>query len=120
MTSYLASDGQVQVPIQTVAPAAATGTGSFAVVSGSEMDLSCYKSLAYTVVAAAAAMDWAVYGANASDYSDEQQVYTKANVLAAGVDAYTVFPAPYLFYRVKVKNNAGSTGTATVRGAAKL
>ena len=62
----------------------------------------------------------AVFGANASDYSDEQIVQAEAAVAAAGKSSYVVAQAPYRYYRVKIKSTVADTpGTATVVGIAK-
>lgn len=112
------NSGGLQVPVHYAETDAQSGTGSLAVVTGSEIDARAWRSLAYTAVVATAAMDWNVYGANASDYSDEVAVDTNTNV-AAGNDSYVIDFAPFNFYRVKAKNNGGSTGTIKIRGACK-
>lgn len=116
----LASNGQVQIPVEVVAPVAVALTGSYAVITGSEINATAWRSIAYTFVAADAALDYQVMGANSSDYSDEVVVGSGSGTVNSGaVGSYSITQAPFLYYRVKCKNNSGSTSTATVRGAAK-
>lgn len=111
-------DGDTMVLTLKVNPAAQLGTGAYAVVVGSNMDVSAYKTVAYTIKVADFSVYWKVFGANNSDFSDEVEVKSEASVAAAGVDSYAVSIAPYSYYRVKIKNNAGA-GTATVSGVSK-
>lgn len=112
--------GNRQVPIEQVAPAAQASTNDPAVVAGSGMDMRAWKSLAYTLLCAANTITWWVYGANASDYSDEVIVDGPSDVLATAADSYAVEQAPYAYYRVKIESKVdGDHGTATVRGIAK-
>lgn len=87
---------------------------------GSGIDARSWRSVAYTIAVATQTVNWKVYGANASDYSDEVEVKAEAAVAAAAVDSYAVAQAPYSYYRVKIQSAApGVVGTATVRGIAK-
>ncbi len=113
--------GNRQVPIEQVTPAAQASTNDPAVVAGSELDARGWGSLAYTIknTGLQTITGW-VYGANASDYSDEVIVSGPTDVAAAAATAYAVSPAPYGYYRVKVESKVdGAHGEATVRGICK-
>ncbi len=110
-----------EVEILTVAPAAQASVAAETVLAGSEMDVRGFTTLAYTIAIAAAenTVTWKVYGANDSGYADEVAVNT-ADVASGAAGAYTVTPAPYGYYRVKILDKVGgSHGTATLRGIAK-
>lgn len=112
--------GSRQVQIETVAPDAQASTASTAVVTGSEMDARPWRSVAYTIKVATNSVDWSVFGANASDYSDEVAVQAAATVAAGAASSYAVAQAPYSYYRVKIiDTSAPNHGTATVRGVMK-
>jgi hypothetical protein len=120
MAEVTVTSGGRQVQVYTVAPAAQASAAAAAVVTGSGIDARPWGSVAYTVAVAAETIQWWVYGANASDYSDEVIVDGPSDVLAAAADSYAVAPAPYAYYRVKVADKVGGThGTVTVRGIAK-
>jgi len=103
---------------ETVAPAALLSTNSL--VALAEIDVGPWLSLAYTIAVITNSVDWTVFGANASDYSDEQVVQVEAAVGAAATGAYAVAQATYRYYRVKIKSTTpDSHGTATVVGIAK-
>ena len=103
---------------ETVAPAGLASTNSLVALAA--IDTGPWKSLAYTIKVATASVDWTVFGANASDYSDEQIVQAEAAVAAAGKSSYVTAQAPYRYYRVKIKSTVADTpGTATVVGIAK-
>lgn len=119
MTLQLHSNSIVgNVPVDLAEPAGQLSTGSYAVVTGSELDATVMRSVAYTIGIATNSVFWKVFGANASDYSDEVEVLAETSVAAGAFGSYAVAPPPFRFYRVKIKNNAGA-GTATVRGIAK-
>jgi hypothetical protein len=109
-----------QVSIEYVAPGAYTSTASLAAISGTEIDASSWRSVSYTVVCATNAIKWAVYGANASDYSDEVAVLSAATVSAGASSSYSVAQAPFRYYRVKGQDDSGGVhGSITIRGVAK-
>ncbi len=119
MTNIVTTEGR-HVEVVIVVPDAQTSTNSAAVVTGSAMDVRAYTSLAYTIAVATNTVTWWVYGANASDYSDEVIVDGPTNVTAGSVDSYAVTQAPYGYYRVKIQSTTpDSHGSATVRGIAK-
>lgn len=106
--------------VDIVAPVGQLSTNAYVVLTGSGMDLRAWRSLAYTIAVITNDVTWEVYGANASDYSDEQAVQAGASVAAAATGTYAVTQAPYAYYRVKVKSTVAEThGTATLRGIAK-
>jgi hypothetical protein len=116
--AFRPSGGQVEYG--TVAPLAATSGTATAVVSGSEMDMTGWRSLAYTISVITHDVDWSVFGANDSSYSDEVAVQSAATVAAATSSSYVIAQAPYAYYRVKIIDSSPSThGVATVRGIAK-
>ena len=102
----------------TVAPAGLLSTNSL--VALAPIDTGPWLSLAYTIKVVTNSVDWTVFGANASDYTDEQVVKTEAAVAAGATGTYAVAQAPYRYYRVKIKATVpDSQGTATVVGIAK-
>jgi hypothetical protein len=114
------------VQLGNLRPALITGavvqvsTNSTVVASGSELDVTQYGSLAYTIVVATNDVKWTVFAANVSDYSDEVIVNAATNVVAGTNSSYSVGAAPFRFYRVKIIDNVGGThGTATINGVGK-
>ena len=115
-------------PVQTANLPAAAVTGAVTQVStsgtvvaaGSEMDATQYKTVAYTITIATHDVDWSVFGANVSDYSDEVALLAATKVSAPGVSSYTAALAPFRYYRVKIIDDVGGThGTATINGIMK-
>ena len=120
MTVQIVANQHRQAAVDIVAPAAQASVDAETVLAGSEIDARMWASLAYTIAVITAGVKWAVYGANAADYTDEQAVQALTNVAASATGAYTVAQAPYAYYRVKIASNVGGTpGTATLRGIAK-
>ena len=80
------------------------------------------KTVCYTAIAATHDVDWSVFGANVSDYSDEVAVLAATKIASFRANAsYTASPAPYRYYRVKVIDDVGGThGAITVNGIAKV
>ena len=109
-----------QVSIEYVAPTAQASTASTVVVTGSDMDVRPWRSLSYTIVVATNAVKWSVFGANASDFSDEVAVLAATTVNAAATSSYASTQFPYGYARVKIIDDSGGVhGTATVYGIAK-
>lgn len=103
-------------------PLAVTGSqaSTNSLVAMGAIDTGIAKSLVYTLSVITASVDWTVFGANASDYSDEVEVQAEAAVAAAGLGTYTTTQAIYRYYRAKIKSTVADTpGTATIRGVAK-
>jgi hypothetical protein len=120
MTATLVPQANTQVWREIVAPAAQASANDPAVVAGSEIDARGWSSLAYTILNADNTVTWWVYGANASDYSDEVIVDGPSDVAAAAADSYAVAQAPYAYYRVKIESKVdGAHGNVTVVGIAK-
>lgn len=120
MTTITVVDGGRDVKISQVMPAAQASTDAAAVVTGSDLDMRAWASIAYTIQVADNSVTWWVYGANEDDFSDEVIVDGPSNVAAAAVDSYAVEQAPYAYYRVKIQSTVpGDHGTATVVGIAK-
>lgn len=112
--------GSRQVQVEEVAPTPLSSTASTAVVTGSEMNMRPWRTLAYTISVVTNGVKWSVFGANADDFSDEVAVLSATTVAAAASSSYAASPAPYAYYRVKIiDDSGGSHGTATVRGIAK-
>lgn len=118
MAIQAVNSGSIHGNVEQVAPTAQASTGAYVVLAGSEIDARLWRTLAYTIAIITQSVYWKVFGANASDYSDEQEVLGETSVAAAASGAYTVVNPPYAFYRVKIKSNSG-VGTATLRGIAK-
>lgn len=120
MAEFMATSGSMSRPVYTVTPDAQTSTASTVVTSGSEIDARPWTSVCYTVVCATNAIKWSVWGANASDYSDEVAVLAAATVASGASSSYTVAQAPFGYYRTKVIDDSGGVhGVATIRGIAK-
>jgi len=98
-----------------------TSTSSTVVVSGAEIDATQYQTVCYTAICATNAVKWSVFGANVSDYSDEVAVLSATTINSGANASYTVSPAPFRYYRVKVIDDTGGVhGTITVNGVAKV
>jgi hypothetical protein len=120
MTTQVVLAGNRQVPIEVVSPVAQASANAAAVVTGCELDARGWNALSYTIKVITNAVDWVVYGANSSDYSDEVEVQAEATVAASGVGSYSVSLPPFLYYRVKIHSHVADThGTATVVGVCK-
>jgi len=119
VTQVATPDGRL-AEILAVAPAAQDSVDALTVLAGSAMDARPWKSVCYTIHVTGNTVAWTVFGANASDYSDEVVVQAEAPVAANANGAYAVAQAPYGFYRVKIRSNAaGLPGTALLRGICK-
>lgn len=104
--------------IGTAAYPAAVQTDSY--VARVSLDCRGYRSYAVTLIASVQDVKWTVYGANASDYSDEVAVQSEATVAAGAVGSYSTTQAPFAYYRAKVKNAAaGVVGTAALQAVGK-
>jgi hypothetical protein len=120
MTIQLIANEQRQVAVDILTPAAQASTNGAAVITGSGMDMRMWRSLTYTIANITDTITWWVYGANASDYSDEVIVNGPLDVLASAVDSYAVAQAPYGYYRAKIQSKVADTpGTVTLRAIAK-
>lgn len=119
MTVSLVGSAQKRRAVEEITPAAQASTNATAVVTGSGLDAGPYDLISYTIVIATEDVDWSVFGANSSDYSDEVAVVSATTVGAGTASSYTA-DAGYRYYRVKIIDTVGDThGTATVRGLAK-
>ena len=59
-------------------------------------------------------------GANKADFSDEVEVQAEETVNAGSNSSYSATPAPYGYYRAKIKSAVADThGVATINGIAK-
>ncbi len=97
-----------------------TSTASTAVVTGTDIEVSQMKVLSYTAIVATHDVDWSVFGANVSDFSDEVAVLAATKIVLSGVSSYSASPPPYRYYRVKVIDDVGGThGTITINGIAR-
>lgn len=104
----------------TVAPVGQVSTAATVVLAGCEFDARAWTSLAYTIKVITNDVTWSVWGANASDYSDETAVLPAVSVAAGAVSSRVFALAPYGYYRVKIIDTVGAShGTATVRGIVK-
>lgn len=120
MTQITVGGQHHQAAVEAVGPIAQLSTAATTNVAGAEIDCREWKTIAYNVAVAAQNILWSVWGANASDYSDEVAVKAAAQVNAGATDTYAASPAPYAHYRVKIVDAVGGThGTATVNGIAK-
>ena len=103
---------------ETVAPSGLTSTNSL--VELAPIDTGPWLSLAYTISVITNDIDWTVFGANESDYSDEQIVQSEAQVNDGATGTYVKAQAPYRYYRLKIKSAVGGAhGVVTAVGIAK-
>ncbi len=108
-------------PMGTTGGIAGTSTNATAVVSGTEMDASQWRSVAYTCSVAGNAIKWSVFAGNLSNYADEVAVLAATTIAANAANSYATTQAPYLYYRAKIIDDALNThGTVTIYGAVKL
>lgn len=120
MAETIISSGSRQVVIGQVTPAAQASTNAAAVVAGSDLDMRPWTSLAYTLTNITNTITYWVYGANLATFADEVIVSGPTDILAAAASSYTVSPAPYAYYRVKIVDKVGGDhGTVTLVGIAK-
>ncbi len=120
MTVALIANQHRQAAIEQVTPDAQASVDAETLLTGSEIDARMWRSVCYTIAVITNGVKWAIYGANASDYSDEVAIQALTNVAAAAASSYSVAQAPYAYYRVKIASNVGgAVGTATLRGIAK-
>lgn len=99
---------------------AGTSTASTAVATGAEIDATQFGSVSYTIKVAANSVDWSVFGANISDYTDEVAVLAATTVASGAAGTYAATVAAYRFYRVKIiDSSGGSHGTVIINGVAK-
>ncbi len=103
-----------------VEPDTQTSTNSYVAVSGSGLNASPFTTVSYTISVVTNNVNWKVFGANKSDYSDEVEVQSETTVSSGSNDSYSVTPAPYGYYRVKITSASTDThGDVTVVGLAK-
>jgi len=89
-------------------------------VTGGDIDARGWITVAITVLCVDETITWIVYGAHASDFSDEVVVQVAADILADAVGFYTASPAPFGYYRAKVVNKvAESVGSIVYNALAK-
>ena len=120
MTEINVSSGTRTVQVYTVAPVDQTSANAETVLAGSELDARPWRSLSYTIHVITHDIDWVVYGANASDYSDAVVVQASATVVIGASSSYATTQAVYAYYRVTITSHVGGAhGVATVAGICK-
>jgi len=91
-------------------------------VTGSNVNTRVWKSLAYTIVNnhAANTAQWAIYGANADDFSDEVAVQALADVAPTAAASYSTTQSAFAYYRVTIHSKVDDAhASCTVRGVQK-
>ena len=120
MTALVVLVNTIQQTIDMANASLLTSVNTLEPVVGSEIDASVYQSVSYSMAVATNDVQVGVYGANASDFSDEVAVDALASIAAGAQRSYAVSLAPYRFYRVKADPTVDAThGTVTVKGVAK-
>jgi len=120
MTVQLVANEQRQVAIDIIAPTAQASTNAYAAITGGDIDARMWKSLGITIAVITNNIKWTVYGANASDFSDEQVVQVEATVAAAATGTYVTAQSVYAYYRIKIVDaSGGSHGTVTMNAIQK-
>jgi hypothetical protein len=103
-----------------VSPNNQASTALAAVVTGSEIDARPFRSISYTLLNANNTITYWIYGAHRLDFADEVIASGPTDILASAVGSYSVSPAPFSYYRVKIQDKVGgSHGTVAVVGLAK-
>ncbi len=114
------SSGSRSAVGDVVGPIVQASTASIALVTGSALNASAYRSVAFTISVITNSVDYTIFGANVSDFSDEVIVQVATTVAAAATGSYAVPQAPFRYYRMKIiDTSGGSHGTATVNAVAK-
>ena len=120
MTMKMVGDIHKQVAIDLAECEEQTSTNEYVVVEGSALNALPFTTVSYTISVTTNNINWKVFGANKTDFSDEIEVQGEATVNAGDNSSYSVTPAPYGYYRVKIKSAvAGTAGKATIAGVAK-
>jgi hypothetical protein len=115
------TNGTVSMAADVATPDAQPSVnGTLAVVAGSQLNAGPFRTVAYTFRNSGSdTISYAVTAAILADYSDERTVDAGA-IAAAALDDYSVDPAPFVHYRVKVADAvSGSHGAMVVAGVAK-
>src|SRR6185369_16235211 len=74
-------------------------------------------SVSYVMKATTQNVRWTVFGSNDSAFAAEVVVQAEATVVPGTPASYTSAPAPFSFYRVKLRTAvAGVVGTADING----
>lgn len=121
MAAQILRFGSGQRLADVVTPTAQASTNSEVLVTGSELDLSLFDKVSYTLEnSGAQTILISVYRANLADFSDESQDGSDISIAAAAFALYTDNPAPLRFYRLKVQAAVGDAqGEITAAGVAK-
>ncbi|MFA5866911.1 MAG: hypothetical protein WC891_02980 [Actinomycetota bacterium] len=120
MTVQIIASQHRQVAVDIVEPAAQTSANAYAAITGGDVDARMWRSVAMTVLVATNTIKWTVYGANASNFSDEVVVQAEAVVAVGAAGTYAVAQAPYSYYRAKIASNVADThGVVTYRAILK-
>ena len=103
---------------ESVAPAETESTNTY--VALGPITVGSLRSVSITIKVATDSIDWTVFGANQSDFSDEVEVQAEAAVGAGSNASYSVAQAPYLNYRAKIKSTVtDNPGDVTLVAVAK-
>lgn len=105
----------------TVTPTAQASTASSVIVVGSNLDTLNTLTVSYTIKnTGAESIDWIVYGANASNFSDKVVVNASATITAGSTSSYSTTLAVFRYYGVYIVDTVGGNhGEATIIGITK-
>lgn len=79
-----------------------------------------YGVLSYTIHVTTNDIKWEVFGANLATFTDEISVQSEATVVIGANGSYTATPAPFRFYRVKVRAAvSASQGNVQINAVAR-
>jgi hypothetical protein len=96
---------------------AQTTTDNYAVVTGSELDASAWRSVYYSIAVLTNSIKWQVWADNDPAFGTELVVQAEATVAANASGTFTIANAPYTNYRLKTKAAVGSSqGDVSVYG----
>ncbi len=112
--------GNVIKPVGVNEPIAQASVNTLTLLANSDMDARIWEALSYTISVITDSVDWTVFGANQSDFSDEVAVQAAASIAAGASGNYSIHVPVFGFYRVKIASTVADTpGTATLVGRVK-
>jgi len=113
--------GSAQRHADVVTPAAQASTNTEAVVVGSALDASLFRTVSYSLEnTGAQTIDIRVFRANLADFSDERQEGADIPITASAFSSFAATLPPFRFYRLKVEADVDDNqGEITAVGVAR-
>ena len=93
-----------------------TSTNTETAVTGSNLDAGPWTTIAYTVINSdeANTVQFSVYGANVSDFSDETVVSALTDIAPLAAGSYSTTQVAFRYYRVKIHSKVDNAHSACV------